>query len=42
VDARIRAAIAGGKASPHDRFVTFTWTRPEGENAGDCRGKKPD
>ena len=35
VDARIRAAIASGKASPHDRFVTFTWTRPEGENKGD-------
>jgi hypothetical protein len=35
VRARIRAAIASGEASPNDRFVTFTWTRPEGENAGD-------
>jgi hypothetical protein len=35
VRARIRAAIASGEASPHDRFVTFTWTRPKGENTGD-------
>ena len=34
VQARIRAAIASGKASPYDRFVTFTWTRPEGEGPG--------
>jgi hypothetical protein len=33
VDARIRAKIAGGEANPHDRFVTFAWTRPEGEGA---------
>jgi hypothetical protein len=31
VDARIRAKIASGEASPNDRFVTFTWTRPERE-----------
>jgi hypothetical protein len=35
VRARIRATIAGGEASPNDRFVTFTWTRPEGESAED-------
>jgi hypothetical protein len=35
VRARIRAKIAGGEASPNDRFVTFTWTRPEGEGAED-------
>jgi hypothetical protein len=33
VRARIRAAIASGEASPHDRFVTFTWKRPEGEGS---------
>jgi hypothetical protein len=33
VRARIRATIARGEASPNDRFVTFTWTRPEGESA---------
>jgi hypothetical protein len=33
VRARIRAKIASGEASPNDRFVTFTWTRPEGESA---------
>jgi hypothetical protein len=31
VDARIRAKIASGEASPNDRFVTFTWARPERE-----------
>jgi hypothetical protein len=35
VEARIRAAIASGEASPNDRFVTFTWTRPEGEGSGE-------
>jgi hypothetical protein len=34
VRARIRAMIASGEASPNDRLVTFTWTRPEGEGAG--------
>jgi hypothetical protein len=34
VQARIRATIASGEASPTDRFVTFTWTRPEGEGDG--------
>jgi hypothetical protein len=29
VDARIRAKIASGEASPNDRFITFTWTRTE-------------
>jgi hypothetical protein len=33
VRVRIRAKIASGEASPNDRFVTFTWTRPEGESA---------
>jgi hypothetical protein len=31
VQARIRASIASGEASPNDRFVTFTWRRSEGE-----------
>jgi len=35
VQARIRASIASGEASPNDRFVTFTWRRPEGEGAHD-------
>jgi hypothetical protein len=35
VQARIRASIASGEASPHDRFVTFSWRRDEGEGAGD-------
>ena len=35
VRARIRAKIASGEASPNDRFVTFTWTRPEGDGAED-------
>jgi hypothetical protein len=34
VEARIREKIARGEASEHDRFVTFTWTRPEDEGAG--------
>jgi hypothetical protein len=34
VQARIRAKIASGRASETDCFVTFTWTRPEGEGAG--------
>jgi hypothetical protein len=35
VRARIRAKIASGEASPNDRFVTVTWTRPEGDGAED-------
>jgi hypothetical protein len=35
VRARIRAKIASGEASRNDRFVTYTWTRPEGEGAKD-------
>ena len=31
VQARIRAKIARGDASPGDRFVTFYWRDPEGE-----------
>jgi hypothetical protein len=31
VAAKKRAMIASGKASPNDRFITFTWRRPEGE-----------
>jgi hypothetical protein len=31
VQARIRAKIASGQASPSDRFVTFFWRAPEGE-----------
>jgi hypothetical protein len=34
VQARIRASIASGEASPNDRFVTFTWRRPEEEGTG--------
>jgi hypothetical protein len=34
VEARIRARIASGEASENDRFVTFTWRRPEGEGGG--------
>jgi hypothetical protein len=34
VEARIRAMIASGEASETDRFVTCTWTRPEGEGTG--------
>jgi hypothetical protein len=30
VQARIRAKIARGDASPHDRFVTLFWQSPEG------------
>jgi hypothetical protein len=33
VNARIRAMIASGEASRHDRFLVFTWTRPE-DDAG--------
>jgi hypothetical protein len=33
VQARIRAKIASGEASPSDRFATFTWSRSEGEGA---------
>jgi hypothetical protein len=33
VEARIRAKIASGEASETDQFVTFTWTRPEGEGS---------
>jgi hypothetical protein len=35
VQARIRAKIASGEASPNDRFVTFTWRRPEGDGTGE-------
>jgi hypothetical protein len=35
VEARIRARIASGEASENDRFVTFTWRRPEGEGPRD-------
>jgi hypothetical protein len=35
VEARIRAKIASGEASENDRFVTFTWRRPEDEGADD-------
>jgi hypothetical protein len=35
VRARIRACIASGEASENDRFVTFTWTRPEGDGPDD-------
>jgi hypothetical protein len=31
VQARIRAKIARGDASPHDRFVTFFWKSSEGD-----------
>jgi hypothetical protein len=31
VRAQIRAKIARGDASPHDRFVTFFWKSPEGD-----------
>jgi hypothetical protein len=33
--ARIRAKIASGEASENDCGVIFTWTRPDGEGAGD-------
>jgi len=29
--AQIRAKIARGDASPHDRFVIFSWKSPEGD-----------
>ena len=35
VRARIRATIASGEASRYDRFVIFSWTREDGERAGD-------
>jgi hypothetical protein len=31
VQARIRAKIARGDASPDDRFVTFFWKSPDGD-----------
>ena len=31
VQARIRAKIASGQASPGNRFVTFFWRAPEGD-----------
>jgi len=31
IQARIRAKIASGEASENDRFVTFSWRRPEGD-----------
>jgi hypothetical protein len=31
VRARIRDKIASGQASPSDRFVTFYWRTPEGD-----------
>jgi hypothetical protein len=34
VQARMRERIASGKASKNDKFVVFTWTRPEDEGAG--------
>ncbi len=33
VQARIRAKIASGKAKKSDKFVIFTWCRPENEGA---------
>ena len=33
VRARIRAKIASGQASPSDRFVTFYWRTPEGDES---------
>jgi hypothetical protein len=38
VRARIRATIASGEASRYDRFVICTWTREEGDGAGDPPG----
>jgi len=35
VQARIRASIASGRASENDRFVTFSWRRPECDGPGD-------
>jgi hypothetical protein len=29
IQTRIHAMIASGEASRHDRFVPFSWTRPE-------------
>jgi len=31
VQARIRAKVARGDASPDDRFVTFFWKSPDGD-----------
>ena len=31
VHAQIRDKIARGDASPHDRFITFFWKSPEGD-----------
>ena len=33
VQARIRARIASGEASPTDEFVTFTWRSPANDGA---------
>jgi len=35
VDARIDARIASGEASENDRFVVFSWTRPEEDGPHD-------
>ena len=39
VDARIDARIASGEASENDRFVVFSWTRPEEDGPHD--GPRP-
>jgi hypothetical protein len=33
LQARIRAKIASGAASPRDRFITFCWRSPAGDDA---------
>jgi hypothetical protein len=35
IDARIRDRIASGEASENDRFVVFSWTRPEEDGPHD-------
>ena len=35
VQARIRAEIASGEAAKNDRFIIFTWRRPENEGPAD-------
>ena len=35
VQARMRAKIASGEASENDRFVVFSWTRPEEDGPHD-------
>ena len=35
VQARIRAEIASGQAKKGDKFVIFTWRRPEDEGPAD-------